>query len=290
MLEKLQLTKKWVNREVRDRHSVITNFEYLMHLNTLAGRSFNDVTQYPVFPWVIQDYTSKELDLTKTATFRDLSKPMGALTQPRLAKITERYESFDDPVIPKFHHGTHYSSAAIASHHLLRLEPFASLAVAMQGKKLDYPGRLLSRRLEGRVTFACMCSPPSPQASDYLVRLEPFTSLAVSLQGGKLDHPDWLFRDSYLLHATCFHLPLPPPHHSNPPSPLPPPPPQASHYLVRLEPFTSLAASLQGGKLDHPDRLFRDVASTWRGVTTDMADVKELVREKRGGEGMTEER
>ncbi|CAI7839947.1 unnamed protein product [Closterium sp. NIES-54] len=91
----------------------ITNFEYLMHLNTLAGRSFNDVTQYPMFPWVIQDYTSKELDLTKTATFRDLSKPMGALTQPRLAKITKRYESFDDPVIPKFHHGTHYSSAAI---------------------------------------------------------------------------------------------------------------------------------------------------------------------------------
>ncbi|CAI5465684.1 unnamed protein product, partial [Closterium sp. Yama58-4] len=106
ILEKLQLTKKWVNRE-------ITNFEYLMHLNTLAGRSFNDVTQYPVFPWVIQDYTSKELDLTKTATFRDLSKPMGALTQPRLAKIIERYETFDDPVIPKFHHGTHYSSAAI---------------------------------------------------------------------------------------------------------------------------------------------------------------------------------
>ena len=30
----------------------ISNFQYLMHLNTLAGRSYNDLTQYPVFPWV----------------------------------------------------------------------------------------------------------------------------------------------------------------------------------------------------------------------------------------------
>jgi len=29
-----------------------------MHLNTLAGRSYNDLMQYPVFPWVISDYTS----------------------------------------------------------------------------------------------------------------------------------------------------------------------------------------------------------------------------------------
>ena len=30
----------------------ISNFEYLIHLNAAAGRSFYDLTQYPVFPWV----------------------------------------------------------------------------------------------------------------------------------------------------------------------------------------------------------------------------------------------
>lgn len=34
----------------------LTNFEYLMHLNTISGRSFNDLNQYPVFPWVLRDY------------------------------------------------------------------------------------------------------------------------------------------------------------------------------------------------------------------------------------------
>ena len=37
----------------------ISNFEYLMCLNTLAGRSYNDLMQYPVFPWIVADYQSE---------------------------------------------------------------------------------------------------------------------------------------------------------------------------------------------------------------------------------------
>ena len=42
----------------------ISNFEYLMCVNTLAGRSYNDLMQYPVFPWVIADYDSQVVNLT----------------------------------------------------------------------------------------------------------------------------------------------------------------------------------------------------------------------------------
>lgn len=38
-------------------------------------------------------------------------QPVGALSPDRLKKFQERYSSFDDPVIPKFHYGSHYSSA-----------------------------------------------------------------------------------------------------------------------------------------------------------------------------------
>lgn len=38
------------------------------------GRSYNDLNQYPVFPWVITNYDSEELDLTLPSNFRDLSK------------------------------------------------------------------------------------------------------------------------------------------------------------------------------------------------------------------------
>lgn len=38
-------------------------------------------------------------------------QPIGALNPTRLEKFLERYDNFDDPVIPKFHYGSHYSSA-----------------------------------------------------------------------------------------------------------------------------------------------------------------------------------
>ena len=34
----------------------ISNYEYLMHLNQAGNRSFSDLSQYPVFPWVLSNY------------------------------------------------------------------------------------------------------------------------------------------------------------------------------------------------------------------------------------------
>jgi hypothetical protein len=41
----------------------LSNFEYLMLLNKLANRSFWDISQYPIMPWVLKQYSSSELDL-----------------------------------------------------------------------------------------------------------------------------------------------------------------------------------------------------------------------------------
>lgn len=62
-----------------------------MHLNTLAGRSYNDLMQYPIFPWILSDYDGAELDLTSPSTFRDFSKPMGAQSFDRLSQFKKRY-------------------------------------------------------------------------------------------------------------------------------------------------------------------------------------------------------
>lgn len=62
-----------------------------MHLNTLAGRSYNDLMQYPIFPWILADYDSEELDFTDPSTFRDFSKPMGAQSPERLLQFKKRY-------------------------------------------------------------------------------------------------------------------------------------------------------------------------------------------------------
>jgi len=45
---------------------------------------------------VIADYTSRTLRLDDHTTFRDLSKPIGALNAERLAYLRERYQSMPE--------------------------------------------------------------------------------------------------------------------------------------------------------------------------------------------------
>ncbi|KMZ59450.1 hypothetical protein ZOSMA_68G00360, partial [Zostera marina] len=130
------------------RRREINNFEYLIILNTLSGRSYNDLTQYPVFPWILADYTSEKLDFNKSSTFRDLSKPIGALDSKRFEVFEDRYHSFCDPDIPSFYYGSHYSSMGIVLFYLLRLEPFTALHRNLQGDKFDHADRLF-QSIEG---------------------------------------------------------------------------------------------------------------------------------------------
>ncbi|XP_051240715.1 lipopolysaccharide-responsive and beige-like anchor protein isoform X4 [Dicentrarchus labrax] len=131
------MTQRWQRRE-------ISNFEYLIFLNTISGRTFNDLNQYPVFPWVITNYDSEELDLTLPSNFRDLSKPIGALNPKRAAFFSDRYESWEDDQVPKFHYGTHYSTSSFTLMWLLRIEPFTTFFLNFQGGKFDHADRTFS--------------------------------------------------------------------------------------------------------------------------------------------------
>lgn len=69
----------------------ISNFQYLMHLNTLAGRSYNDLMQYPVFPWILADYDSEVSfqSLPECNTFsemRETSVPLRFFAVPWLTQ------------------------------------------------------------------------------------------------------------------------------------------------------------------------------------------------------------
>ena len=125
-----EITRRWQCR-------LVSNFDYLMFLNQHASRSFNDLTQYPVFPWVVADYTSARLDLASPATFRDLSKPVGALNPARLAKLRARYREMPEP---KFLYGTHYSTPGYVLYYLVREAPEYQLR--LQNGRFDHPDRI----------------------------------------------------------------------------------------------------------------------------------------------------
>ncbi|KAK8866948.1 hypothetical protein M9Y10_009917 [Tritrichomonas musculus] len=131
------LTEKW-------RRCEISNFEYLMMLNIISGRSFNDSSQYPFLPWVLSDYTSEVLNLEDPKSFRDLSKPIGAIGEARFQQIQKRMKDMQ-------HFGAAaylYSSFAVCPLSLylwlFRMEPFTTLHIDMQSGKFDHPSRLFS--------------------------------------------------------------------------------------------------------------------------------------------------
>uniref|UniRef100_A0A2K6V8Y1 Lysosomal trafficking regulator n=1 Tax=Saimiri boliviensis boliviensis TaxID=39432 RepID=A0A2K6V8Y1_SAIBB len=128
----------------------ITNFEYLTHLNKHAGRSFNDLMQYPVFPFILADYVSETLDLNDPLIYRNLSKPIAVQYKEKEDRYVDTYKYLeeeyrkgareDDPMPPvqPYHYGSHYSNSGTVLHFLVRMPPFTKMFLAYQGKNVFY--------------------------------------------------------------------------------------------------------------------------------------------------------
>lgn len=142
------MTQRW-----QEGH--ITNFEYLMHLNKQAGRTFNDLMQYPVLPFILADYTSTTLDINNPESFRNLAVPMAIQDSKLKDHFVQRYEmlrrdyenQFDgveahlNSSTQPYHYGSHYSNSGIVLHYLVRLLPYAKLFIDFQGGSFDIPDR-----------------------------------------------------------------------------------------------------------------------------------------------------
>ena len=151
----------------------ISNFEFLMWLNIYANRSYNDLSQYPVFPWILTDFedplkkeiiqnnnininnsTDKIID-PKTLidyNYRDLSIPIGMLEVNEKSiqrkelfilnfeEIKSQSEEFEEQ--KPFYFGTNYSNPIYVCNYLIRLFPFLNISIELQGNKLDTSDRM----------------------------------------------------------------------------------------------------------------------------------------------------
>lgn len=134
------LTSKWESGD-------ISNFSYLMHLNNLSGRSFNDLSQYYVFPWTVLNFGDQlnHAFFNRKDNFRDLSLPVGKINRDKWENIKKNYERTKKDEIPgikPFLFGSFYSNPAIVSNFLIRINPFASQHYELQSKQFDLPDRL----------------------------------------------------------------------------------------------------------------------------------------------------
>ena len=146
------LYEKWTKWE-------ISTLKMLMIINFYANRSFNDINQYPVFPWIITYYNKEEVPNPPDIKIRPLGTPMGMLDFTEEA--LERKKSFlstwglvenkeDDEDFDRYR--SHYSTSLYITYYLVRVFPFSSMRIELQGKNFDDPNRLFNSLSE---SFNC---------------------------------------------------------------------------------------------------------------------------------------
>lgn len=133
------------------RSGSLTNWDYITCLNKLAGRSYNDLMQYPVFPFVLSDYTSENIDLSNWKIYRNFKKPMAVQDSKNEQHYINNYNYLKQAANEglnlialnqePFHYGSHYSNSGTVLHFLVRLPPYTSMFLSYQDDNFDIPDR-----------------------------------------------------------------------------------------------------------------------------------------------------
>ena len=135
------ITNEWVEER-------LSTFEYLLYINKYGTRTFNDTNQYPIFPWLIR------VDEENKIVNRNLKFPILAQTERNKDFSMKKYEDDEESCL-KFpiHCGTHYSTSSYIYYYLMRLEPYTTLLIKLQGYKQEAAERMFSNLCEILRTF-----------------------------------------------------------------------------------------------------------------------------------------
>ena len=135
----------------------INNFEFINMLNKYSSRSYNDLQQYPVFPWIFTKYPeiffeNKKYNLISflqknNANINIINKKLynqylRLFQYPISAQTGEKREELEknfDKNFFKFksHFNSHYSTISIILYFLVRMSPFTEEHIKFQGGQFD---------------------------------------------------------------------------------------------------------------------------------------------------------
>ncbi|KAL0236703.1 hypothetical protein PCE1_000101 [Barthelona sp. PCE] len=224
---------KWTNGDM-------SNFDYLMCLNYLSGRSLMCIERYPVLPWVLCDYTSEILDFDNPAVYRDLTKPIGALESDRLDSLRMRHNTMED-MIDESNTG------------LSELLCFGQIVTS-----------------DSATTSASTSNAESSSFFDDFDMIMPPLKSASVLEG---ETDVSIINRDYRSYDPLQRLSMVPflygSHYSTTG--------YTTYFLLRQHPLWSLI--LGGGRYDLPDRLFSSIPMAWENCQSSNTDVRELTPE-----------
>ena len=226
----------------------ITNFELLMWLNIFGNRSYNDISQYPIFPWILSKYEDplkfeQKIKISKTS-----------MNIAHFLKIQDQAHNNRNPPIPVDNPNINNNKDNKDGKE--KKEEYKEI-IDYKYRDLSLPMGMLELNEEG------------------IKRKELFIETYLTL---KNDSEDMELNDdnsgNNKNNEENESKIVPYIYGSNYSNPV-----YVCNFLMRIFPFTHISIELQGHGFDKPDRLFLSVVNTFYNSTTQKTDVRELIPE-----------
>ena len=120
--DKEGFSKKW-------KEGKISTYNYLLLLNKLTSRTYNDTNQYPVMPWIFMN-DNRIRDFCLPMSIQDEKLKQNYLKIPQNSSENENRW-----------HSNHYSTSAYICYYLMRTNPFTESMIKFQSNNFDVPDR-----------------------------------------------------------------------------------------------------------------------------------------------------
>ena len=144
--------ENYYNQWVEDQ---ISTYQYLLYLNKFSSRSFNDINQYPIFPWIFRESDlGSQLNKEQMPKLRDLRYPI-SIKGKSIGKENEEMEnleeakcyfdaSYDENRKYPSHFRLHYSTSGYILSFMVRTSPYTEEQIRFQNNQFDSPSRQLN--------------------------------------------------------------------------------------------------------------------------------------------------
>ena len=177
--------EKWCNYQ-------ITSLEYLMRLNLIGNRSFIDLTQYPIFPWIITNYSNEQIDNLEKE-IRKLNIPMGMIdineeSKERKEIYEEVYETTKTTFLETHPNIDYYKYLEEGNKYLEKYEKNN-----INNNEDNFGLEINPLEINQRPYFYGSHYSNPTYVCHYLMRIFPFSQILIEIQGDKFDNPDRLF-------------------------------------------------------------------------------------------------
>jgi hypothetical protein len=252
----------------------ISTMEFLLWLNILSNRSFNDISQYPVFPWILTQYKDNFIPEKKKSVlsksfmpnmFKFQSKKISShIIKSNSGDIESKNNNYSktlsgvDDII-----GGMESSIVESNNNNNSLVNNINIAYYDQFNVEDKETKINLdtdiRNFTLPMGMFDLTEKGEKRKKNYL---EKYNMMKKELESNETDKKISSNINKIYIYGSHYSNPL-----------------YVCHYLTRVFPFCNISIELQGDKFDDPNRLLISVDKSFEAASSHEGDIRELCPE-----------